>query len=52
VRFGREGGRVAKPKGSEKVNYKQSLVILKNIYEVKKDAAKVASYDKMIKEAE
>ncbi len=42
----------AKPKGSEKVNYKQSLVILKNIYEVKKDAAKVASYDKMIKEAE
>lgn len=43
---------IAKPKSSEKINYKQSLVILKNIYEVKKDAAKVASYEKMIKETE
>ena len=40
-----------KPKGSEKVNFKQSLVILKNIYEDKKDAAKVAIYDKKIKDA-
>ncbi len=43
---------IAKPKSSDKINYKQSLVILKNIYEVKKDVAKVASYDKMIKEAQ
>lgn len=43
---------IEKPKGSEKINYKQSLVILKNIYETKKDAAKVASYDKLIKETE
>lgn len=42
----------AEHKTSEKVNYKQSLVILKNIYEEKKDAAKVASYDKLIKESE
>ena len=45
-------GGIAKPKSSEKINYKQSLVILKNIYEVKKDAAKVASYEKLIKETE
>lgn len=45
-------GGIAKPKSSEKINYKQSLVILKNIYEVKKDAAKVASYEKMIKDTE
>lgn len=43
---------IAKPKASEHVNYKQSLVILKNIYETKKDAAKVANYEKLIKEAE
>jgi tetratricopeptide (TPR) repeat protein len=43
---------IAKPKGSEKVNYKQSLVILKNIYETKKDTAKVASYEKQISEAQ
>jgi len=42
----------AKPKPSEKINYKQSLVILKNIYEIKKDAAKVALYDKKIKEVQ
>ena len=41
-----------KPKGSEKVNYKQSLVILKNVYEVKKDAAKVAALEKKIAVAE
>ncbi len=41
-----------KPKGSEKVNYKQSLVILKNVYEVKKDAAKVAALEKKISVAE
>jgi len=41
---------IAKPKTSEKINYKQALVILKNIYETKKDVAKTASYDKMIKE--
>ena len=43
---------LTKPKNSEKVNYKQAMVILKNIYEVKKDAAKVAEYDKKIKAAE
>ena len=42
---------IEKPKGSEKVNYKQALVILKNVAEVKKDTAKVTSYDQMIKEA-
>lgn len=36
---------IQKPKASEKVNYRQSLVILKNIYDVKKDAAKSAIYD-------
>lgn len=43
---------IQKPKGSEKINYKQSLVILKNIYDVKKDTAKAAMYDKKIKETE
>ena len=43
---------LTKPKNSEKVNYKQALVILKNIYEVKKDAAKMAEYEKKIKAAE
>ena len=42
---------IQKPKSSEKINLRQSLVILKNIYESKKDAAKVALYDKKIKEA-
>lgn len=40
---------IAKPKSSDKINYKQSLVILKNIYEVKKDAEKIAIYDAKIK---
>ena len=43
---------IAKPKSSEKINYKQSLVILKNIYEVKKDVAKMTSYDNLIKDAD
>lgn len=43
---------IQKPKTSEKINYKQSLVILKNVAEVKKDTAKVANYDKMIKATE
>ena len=41
---------IQKPKGGEKVNYRQSLTILKNIYETKKDVAKVASYEAKIKE--
>ena len=41
-----------KPKSSEKINYRQALIILKNIYEVKKDTAKMAAYDKKIKEIE
>jgi hypothetical protein len=43
---------ITKPKSSEKINYRQALNILKNIYEVKKDAAKMASYEKLLKEAE
>ncbi len=43
---------IEKPKASEKINYKQSLVILKNIAEVKKDTAKVAKYDALIKAAQ
>lgn len=43
---------VQKPKATEKANYRQALTILKNIYEVKKDAAKIASYEKLLKEAE
>lgn len=43
---------ITKPKSSDKINYKQSLVILKNIYENKKDTAKAATYDKLIKSAE
>ena len=42
---------IQKPKGSEKVNYKQALSILKNIYDVKKDTAKSAMYDAKIKAA-
>lgn len=43
---------IAKPKSAEKINHKQALVILKNIYDLKKDAAKSAVYDKKIKDAE
>lgn len=41
---------IAKPKSSEKINYRQSLTILRNIYETKKDMTKAAQYDKLIKE--
>lgn len=41
-----------KPKGSEKINYRQTLTILKNIYEVKKDAAKLAIYTQKLKATE
>ncbi len=43
---------IAKPKGIEKGNHRQALVILRNIYEIKKDAAKLAEYEKKVKEAE
>jgi tetratricopeptide (TPR) repeat protein len=43
---------IAKPKASEKANYRQALSILKNAYDIKKDTAKAAQYDKMLKEAE
>ena len=42
-------GTIAKPKSSDKVNCKQSLSILKSIYETKKDAEKVAFYDAKVK---
>ena len=43
---------IQKPKGSEKVNYRQSLTMLRDIYETKKDTAKVTAYDAKIKEAQ
>jgi tetratricopeptide (TPR) repeat protein len=43
---------ITKPKSSQKSNFKQALVILKNIYEVKKDAVKVADFEKQIAAAE
>jgi len=43
---------LTKPKTTEKVHYKQVLTMLKNIYDVRKDAAKTAQYEKLIKEAE
>jgi hypothetical protein len=42
-------GGIAKPKSSEKINYRQSLVILRNIYETKKDLPRADKYDKLIK---
>ena len=42
-------GTIAKPKSSDKVNCKQSFSILKSIYEIKKDAEKVAFYDAKMK---
>lgn len=42
-------GGIAKPKSSEKINYRQSVVILRNIYESKKDAANADKYDKLLK---
>jgi hypothetical protein len=41
-----------KPKTSDKVHRKQVLTMMKNIYDVKKDAAKVAQYEKLITSAE
>lgn len=43
---------IEKPKTSEKINYKQSLTILKSVASEKKDMAKAAEYDKLIKAAE
>lgn len=43
---------LSKSKSSEKVNYKQSLVILRNIYEVKKNTVKIAELEKKISSAE
>ncbi|CAN5707260.1 hypothetical protein BH11BAC3_BH11BAC3_42080 [soil metagenome] len=43
---------IEKPKTSEKINYKQSLTILKSVASEKKEVAKVAEYDKLIKAAE
>ncbi len=43
---------VKKPKTTDKVHHKQVVTILKNVAEVKKDAAKVAEYDKRLKEME
>jgi len=43
---------ITKPKSSEKINFKQALVILKNIYEVKKDTGKMAAYEKKVNSAE
>ncbi len=43
---------MTKTKSSEKINYKQTLVILKNIYEVKKDTVKIAELEKKISVAE
>ena len=37
---------------SDKGNYKKVVTMMKNVYEVKKDAAKVAQYDKLVKAAE
>ncbi len=41
---------IEKPKGTEKANYRQTLTMLKDIYDLKKDNAKVAEYDAKIKE--
>ena len=43
---------IQKPKGSEKVNYRQSLTMLRDIYETKKDTDKATAYDAKIKEAQ
>lgn len=41
---------IEKPKGTEKANYRQTLTMLKDIYDLKKDPAKMAVYDAKIKE--
>ncbi len=43
---------LTKPSYSDKANYKRLLNMMKNVYDVKKDAAKAAEYDKMSKAAE
>lgn len=40
---------IDKPTGSEKGNYRKLLSMMKNMYEVKKDAAKTAEYDAKMK---
>jgi hypothetical protein len=40
---------IAKPSGTEKGNHRKLLTMLKNIYEVKKNTAKVAEYEALIK---
>jgi tetratricopeptide (TPR) repeat protein len=42
---------VAKPKSQDKINNRQALILLRNIYEVKKDQVKADMYDKLSKEA-
>jgi hypothetical protein len=41
-----------KKSNTERGNYKKLVTILKNIFDVKKNTAKAAEYDKLIKEAE
>jgi len=43
---------IKKQSGSEKANYKRLLNMMKNVYEVKKNTAKAAEYDKLAKAAE
>ena len=43
---------IKKPKTTDKIHHKQVVTILKNVAEVKKDTAKMAEYDKMLKEME
>lgn len=45
-------GEIAKPTSTEKGNYRKLLTMMKNIYEVKKNTAKAAEYDAMIKTAQ
>lgn len=40
---------ITKPTGTDKANYRKLLTIMKNIYEVKKNTAKVAEYEAKIK---
>ncbi|HOZ79449.1 MAG TPA: hypothetical protein PLY34_15755 [Ferruginibacter sp.] len=40
---------IAKPSGTEKGNYRKLLTMMKNIYEVKKNPAKIAEYEALIK---
>ena len=40
---------IEKPKSTEKINYRQTLVMLKDMYDLKKDTAKSAEYDAKLK---